>query len=683
MVSFPTPKSYIFNNFKGIRTRNGIALDGAISATECKNVDFKPCAYDASINIVTSLGNVAIGTYTSSNDLNAYTYENHTIYIKPSTTTYHYYCFTADGVKVYADGTGENGSEITTIYSYPDRVAFANTSGTTYTFYWMGHQYKLLFTSTQITLKDHNNNTYTMSRSSDDDLTITSNAITSSTTLYDADGNVNADTNWAIALSTSGYAIQYDGHDAEYTPADNIYEFKIINGFETVQEGVSHLLLYLENSSIGRLVEFDTTDNIFTTLIDNLTLSDNGEANGITLIDHAYAVFAFTNGNVYYTVQFYPTPTVIAQLTPQYTDDDNTTISIKGLALCEYHGALVIGGKNGIVLASSQTDITDFDVTGGLDTSAWLERFGKPVTAVVPYIDSILVFTEDDSTVLTGYYKIATRERYDASLGGCMSFESWCKHDKYLFFYDNKQKNVYYYMQNNYGQKVLGEPIAPEVQEYFNDISKLQMTSYIGNNRSEIWLLSDKFKLIFDYYVQEWAERDCQAITSYFVYNNDVYSTSGAKVLREKAGSICLFDGVYYPATYAMQLINLGSFSNAKEMDIYPLLSVTQDYNNSFYLDCTIDGKKTKSKKISMYSQGAIWADTTAQTEATPYNELWDIQTFPYENDRVIQQVKGKIIPFWYYLQFTVRTEERGDDFSIACFELKGITQETDTIGRK
>lgn len=519
MVSFPTSQQYTFSNFKGIRTRNGVAANGTISATQCKNIDFKSSEYDATVNIVTTLGNYAVGEYTDDS-------------------------------------------------------------------------------------------------------------------------------------------------------------FTVIKGFETVQEGTRHLLLYLESSTIGRLVEFDTSGNTFTTLIDNLSVT--GEANGITLINLTYDVFAFTNGKEYYAVQFFPTPTAITQLEPEYDGE-----AIEGLALCEYNGSLVIGGKNGIVLASSQTNITDFDVTGGLDTSAWLERFGKPITAVVPYIDSILVFTADDSTVLSGYQKIATRERYDASLGGCMSFESWVKHDKYLFFYDNKQKNVYYYMQNNFGQKVLGEPVAPEVQDKFNDLSKMQMLSYVGNNRSEIWLLSDKNKLIFDYYVQEWTERECQEITSYFVYDNDVYSTSKAKVLKEKAGNICLFDNEYYPATYEMQLINLGSFSNAKEMDIYPLLSVTQDYNNSFYLDCLVDGRKNKSKKVNMYFQGAVWADDTEQTDATPDNELWDVQVFPLENNRVIQQVKGKIIPFWYYLQFTIRTKERGDDFSVACFEIKGITQETDTIGRK
>lgn len=518
MVSFPSPASYRFTNFKGIRTRNGVASGGTISATVCQNVDFAANAYDAGVIIRTTYGNYAI--------------------------------------------------------------------------------------------------------------------------------------------------CQYEDYD-------------IIKGFDTVQEGEHHLLLYAEDETKGRLVEYDFDSDSFTVLVDDFTVT--GQANGITMVDNAYDVFVFTNGIEYYSVQLYPSTTV-TQLTPQYDGNDVT-----GLTMCEQSGSLVIGCNEGVTLASRKGDITDWDYVTPTDTNKpWYQLFGKPVTAVVPYVDALLVFTEEDSTMLSGNMSDAnSATRADASLGGCMSFESWCKHDKYIFFYDNRQKNVYYYMQNDYGQKVLGEPIAPEVQKFFNDVEKLQMLSFVGNNRSEIWLLANNFKLIFDYYVQEWSERKCQDLTSYFVYDNDVYSTGGEKCLKEKAGNMCMFDGTYYPATYSMQLINLGSFSNMKEMEFQPLLSVTQDYNNTFWLDCTIDGKKTKSKRIAMYFQGAKWANDEAQTVDTPDDELWDIQTFPDENSAVIQQVKGKFISNWYYLQFTIRTEKRGDDFSITCFEIKGITQETDTVGRK
>ena len=597
MVSFPAPASYKFNTFKGIRTRNGIAANGTISATVCQNVDFAPSAYDAGVLIRTSYGNYKVLEYET---LYAFVYQNHIAYVK--------------------------------------------------------------------------------------DL-----QITSTTKFYDETETEIEDENWAAALNDDDeYVVQYDENDAEYDSTKNTSIWTIVKGFEASQEGRKHLLFYVENSSIGRLVEYNSSGGNYTTLVDNLTKTETGEANGFTMIDAAYDVFIFTNGIEYYSVQIYPQQ-VITQLHPEYEGK-----AVTGLAICEQDGSLVIGSNEGVVLASRKGDVTDFDYATPTDSNkAWYQIFGKKITAVVPYIDALLVFTEEDSTVLSGNMSNAdTAVRQDASLGGCMSYESWCKHDKYLFFYDNRQKNIYYYMQNNYGQKVLGEPIAPEVQKFFNNVERLQMVSYIGDNRSEIWLLSNNFKLIYDYYIGEWGERNCQALTSYFVYDNAVFSTGSYKCFREKAGNLCMFDGVYYPSQYSMQLINLGSFSNMKEMEIQPLFSVTQDFNNTFFIDCTINGKKTKTKYVKMFFQGAIWADETPQDDGTPEAELWaegddqyDMtvvgQVFPAENDSVIQQIKGKFISNWYYLQFTIRTEKQGEDFSITCFEIKGITQEDDTTGRK
>ena len=528
MASFPTPASVNFNTFKGIRTRNGVAAGGVISATECQNVDFVPSSYDAGVVIQSTLGNYKT---------------------------------------VELDQT-----------TYP------------------------------------------------------------------------------------GY--------------------KIIKGFEFESENKKYNVLYCENTALNKAVLLKNYNGVISAILDesyNLTVT--GQANGITMLDSAYNTFVFTNGIEYYA--WCPDgATAIQKLEPEYNSSP-----ITGLALAEQDGSLVIGSNEGVVLASKKGDITDFDYNAGETlTKAWYQLFGKPVTAVVPYIDALLIFTAEDSTMLTGNFSAGVTGgavRKDASLGGCMSYESWVKHDKYLFFYDDRQKNIYYYMQNDFGQKVLGEPIAPEVQKYFNNIKRLQMTSYIGNNRSEIWLLSDDFKLIYDYFIGEWTERVCNDITSYFVFDNDVYSTAEGKILKEKAGNICVFDGVYYPCKYAMQLINLGSFSNMKEMEIQPLVSVTQDYNNTFYIDCEIDGKKVKTKHVQSYNNGAVWGDDTEQTDLTPDNELWDVQIFPSEDDSIIQQIKGKFISNWYYLRFTFRTENRGEDFSITNFELKGITQETDTTGRK
>lgn len=527
MASFPSPSSYKFNTFKGIRTRNGISSGGVISATECINVDFVPSSYDAGVVIQTTKGNIK-------------TFE-----------------------------LGET---------------------------WEGYE--------------------------------------------------------------------------------------IVKGFEFESEGVKYQVYYCVNETTEKAVLLNNLNGVIDVIIDESdNLTPTSQANAITMLDNAYNTFIFTNG-VEYWAWCPDGQTVLQQLNPEYENS-----AVTGLAMCEQDGSLVIGCNEGVVLASRKGDITDWDYNAAADnTKAWFQLFGKKVTAVVPYIDALLVFTEEDSTVLTGNFSnplVTLPVRQDASLGGCMSFESWVKHDKYIFFYDNKQKNLYYYLQNDYGQKVLGDPIAPEVQKYFNNVTRLQMISYIGNNRSEIWLLSNNFKLIYDYFIGEWTERQCQELTSYFVFDNNVYSTSANKVLKEKSGNIGIFDEEFYPSKYAMQLINLGSFSNMKEMEIQPLVSVTADFNNTFYIDCEIDGKKVKTKYVKAYNNGAVWADDSPQDENTPDNELWDEQVFPSEDDSVIQQIKGKFISNWYYLRFAFRTNSRSDDFSITGFELKGITQETDTTGRK
>ena len=454
------------------------------------------------------------------------------------------------------------------------------------------------------------------------------------------------------------------------------YEIKGL--FKSRQGNITYKFIYGETSEKGTLFYINMLDQV-ESLVDNFTVT--GECNGITMSSSAYDVFVFTNGIDYWSVNFIKDE--IEEIKPKYNDE-----AVTGLALCEYNGSLIIGSIDlGLAIGSRQGDISDWDYTVSTDdkTKAWYQLFGKGVTAIVPYIGGLLVFTPEDSTLLSGNpADIENFIRQDASIGGCMSFESWCIHDKYLFFYDNKQKNIYYYTQTDIGQKRLGDPIAPEVQKFFDNVEKLQMVSFIGDNRSEIWLLSNDFKLIYDYYMGEWTERTGQELTSYFIFDNALYSTTQyGKILKEKDGVIGIFDGTFYPAVYTMQLINLGSFSNMKEMETQPLVSVTQDYNNNFIIDCEIDGKKVKSKRVEMYLQGAVWGDDTESETDVPDNQLWDVQVFANENENIVQQIKGKFISNWYYLRFTFRTEERGDDFCITCFELKGITQETDTQGRK
>ena len=471
-------------------------------------------------------------------------------------------------------------------------------------------------------------------------------------------------------------------------------DYKLIKGWETVQDGTSYCIIYAENTTGGVLLKYE--NEIFTELATGLTKT--GEANGITMVDTQYDVFVFTNGINYRKVCFAQTPQV-ATLTPIYNGENVT-----GLALAEQDGSLVIGSPKGFVIASRKGDITDWDYVNPSDNNkAWYQTFGKPVTAVVPYIRGLLVFTPDDSTILLGNFSNASlASRASASLGGCMSFESWVLHDKYLFFYDNNQKNVYYFRQNDYGQTQLGEPIAVDVQKFFIDVKRLQFISYIANNKNEIWVLTDKNVLIFDYFAKEWSERVCQKINSYFQFDKMLYSLSDDSLLREKEGLPGVFNGVFYPSVYTTQTITFGSYSNLKEMELPPILTVSSSRTNKFWIDALIDDKKSKSKFLetkiisedtaTFYAyvrnpiKGNYWSDSKGEY-VYPDNSTGIIikkAKFPpeYASGRT-NQLKGKLIPNYYTVRFTFRTDNEGQVFSICSFELKGISQETDTTGHK
>lgn len=694
MVTFPTPQSYTYSNFKGIRIRNGVNTGGTISAIVCQNVDFVPNTVGSDTQIRSTKGNVLVTQYPDYSiikgfetvqdgikhllvyaETNGYTKKEFDLskFTVVGTPT-----ITDDGIasnmsqdnrlEIPFNSTGKTNFKIKVPFKFPTTMAlggniiWSDAGIGSYCFGTKSYHPTLLGTKVaaftgsenlqanidyilEMSVENTNSCKFEIKRI-DTNVVVATESWTTERSAEISKIYISQLSNLVIDLKQ--FSIEVDGQE-------------VFNGTKDVE--------YPAN---GRLLKYISYDDTFEIVLDNLLVT--GEANGITMKDTAYDVFVFTNGKDYYSVNFNTTP-ITRIINPVY---DNKKVT--GLALAEKDGSLVIGQEDGfgIVIGSRQGDIYDWDyaVTADDKTKPWYQLFGKGVTAIVPYIGGLLVFTADDSTMLSGNpADLTSFEREDSSLGGCMSFESWCKHDKYLFFYDDTQKNIYYYTQIDTGQKILGEPIAPEVQQYFDDdIKRVQMTGFIGDNRSEIWILSDKFKLIYDYFIGEWSERVCQDLNSYFVYDNAVYSTTpDGKILKEKEGAIsCVFDGVFYPAVYTMQTINLGSYSNMKEMEMQPLFTVSDDQDNIFVIDCLIDGKKTKTRRVQVIVNGAKW-DLSK----------FDLSKFAKGSKGVTHQLKGKFVSNWYYIQFTVRIEEKGQEFNILALELKGITMETDTIGKK
>lgn len=466
---------------------------------------------------------------------------------------------------------------------------------------------------------------------------------------------------------------------------------KIVDCFETEQDGVKYIMIYALNDDLGGCL-FVYNPNLAIPVLNLLVdgLYPSNKANGITMHSTAYDVFVFTNGSDYYAYSVNSENPLVA-LHPQYEGEP-----IVGLALAEYRGSLVIGSVDGVVIGSRQGDITDWDYTETDQTKAWYQLFYKKITALVPYIDGLLVFMGDSSVILSGNLSYATdASRSSASIGGCMNHKSWVLHDKYLFFYDDNQKNIYYYLQNDIGEKVLGKPVADEIQNIISKAVDFSMISYIGNNKNEIWLrLTDKHGsdriMIYNYSYGEFTERKMNKINGMFKWNFKVLTFDDNKIFEERTGGCinCYFNGQYIPASYKSIPMNFGSYTNLKEEDIKPLITYDKSYNNNFVVSFT-NQKKTKTKRFEL-NQGLdfTWGDDEPQDEETPDREIWSgdeisYAIFPDENSKRIATVKAKAPSSYYYLSFEIFTERYSDDFCVKEIEFKDITIETDTTGTK
>ena len=258
-----------------------------------------------------------------------------------------------------------------------------------------------------------------------------------------------------------------------------------------------------------------------------------------------------------------------------------------------------------------------------------------------------------------------------ASMNGCMNYQSVVKHDTYLFFYDNKQKNIYYIQITDTGQTRPTGPIAKEIQSYFQNIKKFKMFSCIYNNRNEIWCIIDDHVLIYDYFRNEWVTRQEQNIETVALINNTV--TTGGNLGKIYIENINLdFDGMFYPAIYQTTFINIGSNSNLKKQKTPLLLVVNDNYENDFWVQITANGKEKNPKRVKVLRKNTSY-----------YNEArYDVSKFSVENPYAKKVVEISTPQTWYTLGVKIYTEELGQGFFINSMELKNIKIKTKTRGR-
>ena len=460
----------------------------------------------------------------------------------------------------------------------------------------------------------------------------------------------------------------------------------------------TYFLIYAENNEQGNLYYLDD-NNQRQSLLTGLTRT--GKCNGITMTSTAYDVFVFTNGVEAYSISFaespYPKKTKITDGVTPATDRKGNPINF--LAMANFNGFLVVATKYG-VRASCQNDIYTWNkqTTGAADN--WDIDYSKPVTALYAYTGGLFIFTGDTTDFITGTPNITSNRLLNTAGVGCYDYQSIVKHDTFLFFYDNNQKNIYYIQNIDNGQTRPSGPIAKEIQSYFRNVETFKMYSCIYNSRNEIWCIINNKVMVYDYFQQEWTERHYpKQINTVLMIKNAIYVSTTDRVTIEN--NTTLYSAIYQVNTgdtfggeiinsiYETCFINVGSNSNLKKQKT-PLLIVLNDtFTNDFFIQLIVNGKEKSPKRIILKSKakGFFYKEPEEGEEAPDSMYFYDADTgkgaFFSDQNPYSKTVKEVSTPqTWYTLGIRIYTKELKQGFCINSIELKNIKAKLKTKGR-
>lgn len=462
--------------------------------------------------------------------------------------------------------------------------------------------------------------------------------------------------------------------------------YEVIGIFKSNQDGIDYMFIYAENDTQGNLYYLNAAMAV-TPIITGL--SKTGECNGITLTSSAYDVFVFTNGVEAKTVCFAQNP-----VTNTINAVDELDNPLHWLAMTEWNGYLVIADEYG-VHASAQNDIYNWSTwtTAGIADN-WGIKFSKKVTAVYSYTGGLYMFTGEDVTFINTTPNDTTNARIETVAGiGCFSYSSIIKHDTYLFFYDNNQKNIYFIQNIDSGQIRPAGPVAREIQSVFNEIERFKMFSCIYSNKNEVWCLINDKIYIYDYMQQEWTQRVEQPLNTVCLLGNAIY-TGGADGLIYVENTSSRFSGAFYPAVYQTSFINLGTNTNLKKQKT-PLLIVLNDkFVNDFWVQLTVNNKVKNPKRVKRASKSAGIYAADDEPELLIPDERKKFATLD-EQGHVISGAKyGERSTYsktvveistpqtWYTMGIKIYTDRAGQGFCIDSMELKNIKMKSKTRGR-
>lgn len=453
--------------------------------------------------------------------------------------------------------------------------------------------------------------------------------------------------------------------------------YTVIGDWESIQDGISYEFIYAETTEKGTLFYINVADQP-EVLIDNLTVT--GKANGITMTSTAYDVFVFTNGVEAKTVCF-TSDSGYGDRIKTINAVDYLGRDIKWLSMAAWNGFLVVADEYG-VHASHQNDIYTWNDNPEDIADSWYIDFSKKVTAVYSYTGGLYIFTEDDVTFLNTTPNDTANSTMQTTAGvGCYSFESIVKHDTFLFFYDNKQKNIYYIQNIDSGQTRPAGPVAQEIQSVFGNIEKFKMFSCIYQNRNEIWCLINDDIYIFNYFQKEWVKRYEQPINTVCLIKNNVHTGGNNIIYVENINNN--YNGVFYPAKYKTTFINFGSNSNLKKQKTPLLLVLNDAYRNDFWVKLTVNNKTKNAKRVRIKgSGGGVYGSENTTYDIIPDNMKYGTARYAKFNPYSKKVVEISTPQTWYTISVEIYTDMEGQGFYINSMELKNVKEKLKTRGR-
>ena len=173
---------------------------------------------------------------------------------------------------------------------------------------------------------------------------------------------------------------------------------KIINIFESVQQGVVHFFVHTEAETEGKIYLFDLQAKTLTQKVSGLTLT--GKSSVCDVSQGWSDLFVFSNGEEMLSIELNKYTDGVLDEVRMMSPLDAEGRIVKGLGIVIFAGRLWVF-SNQILWYSVQEDIYDFSTSDAeIKTSAGYIEFVKNITAIYPYLGTLAVFNSNSSCLI-------------------------------------------------------------------------------------------------------------------------------------------------------------------------------------------------------------------------------------------------------------------------------------------